>query len=46
MVVLHNGIWLSEGGGGNILSAGCETDIGYGAAFHGNMVSVRKIEGK
>jgi anaerobic selenocysteine-containing dehydrogenase len=39
-VLLHNGIWLKEGGGSNILISGRETDMGYGAAFHDNMVDV------
>ena len=33
-VVLPNGIWLDEGGGGNKLTGPVETDMGYGAAFH------------
>lgn len=33
-IVLWNGIWLSEGGGGNFLVEPRETDMGYGAAFH------------
>jgi anaerobic selenocysteine-containing dehydrogenase len=43
-VVLPNGIWFSEGGGGNTLIAGRETDIGHGAAFHDNKVEVEKIQ--
>jgi len=43
MVVLYNGIWINEGGGGNRLTAACHTDIGYGSAFHGNSVEVVKI---
>ncbi len=39
-VVLHNGIWMNEGGGSNRLIEGRETDIGYGAAFHDNMVEI------
>jgi anaerobic selenocysteine-containing dehydrogenase len=39
-VLLPNGIWLSEGGGGNLLISGSETDMGHGAAFHDNMVEV------
>jgi len=38
--VLPNGIWLKEGGGANFLIAGRETDIGFGAAFHDNMVEI------
>jgi len=44
-VVLPNGIWYSEGGGGNHLIEGRETDIGYGAAFHDAMVEI-EIAGK
>ncbi|HLN56727.1 MAG TPA: molybdopterin-dependent oxidoreductase [Bacteroidales bacterium] len=42
IVVLPNGIWTSEGGGGNDLTAGLETDMGYGAAFHDARVQVEK----
>ncbi len=41
-VVLSNGIWLNEGGGGNNLTEGRETDMGFGAAFHDNRVEVEK----
>ncbi|HKK41803.1 MAG TPA: molybdopterin-dependent oxidoreductase, partial [Bacteroidales bacterium] len=41
-IVLHNGIWMNEGGGGNYLIKGTETDMGYGAAFHDNMVEIEK----
>ncbi len=41
---LANGWWLSEGGGGNILSAPRETDMGHGTAFHDNLVFVEKIK--
>ena len=37
-VVLYNGIWLNEGGGGNFLIEGRMTDMGFGAAFHDNRV--------
>jgi len=43
-VVLPNGIWFDEGGGGNNLISGRETDIGHGAAFHDNKVEVEKIQ--
>ena len=43
-VVLPNGIWYNEGGGGNLLIAAKETDIGFGAAFHNNNVEVEKVE--
>jgi anaerobic selenocysteine-containing dehydrogenase len=39
-VVVHNGWWLCEGGGINLLSQSRETDMGYGAAFHDNAVEV------
>jgi anaerobic selenocysteine-containing dehydrogenase len=41
--VLPNGIWLNEGGGANFLIAGRETDIGFGAAFHDNMVEIEIV---
>lgn len=44
-IVIPNGIWLNEGGGGNFLVAGIETDMGYGAAFHDTLVDIRKITG-
>ena len=42
-VVLHNGIWSEEGGGSNMLTASRETDIGFGAAFHGIGIEVEKL---
>jgi len=44
IIVLPNGIWLSEGGGGNHLITGRFTDIGFGAAFHDTRVEVEKAE--
>jgi molybdopterin-containing oxidoreductase family molybdopterin binding subunit len=44
IIVLPNGIWLSEGGGGNRLIAGRFTDMGFGAAFHDTRVEVEKAE--
>ena len=41
-VIIHNGWWLSEGGGINLLSAARETDMGHGAAFHDNAVEVER----
>jgi anaerobic selenocysteine-containing dehydrogenase len=41
--VLPNGIWLSEEGGANCLIDGRETDIGFGAAFHDNMVEIENV---
>jgi anaerobic selenocysteine-containing dehydrogenase len=40
VIMLPNGIWLNEGGGGNFLIASNETDMGFGAAFHDNLVRV------
>jgi anaerobic selenocysteine-containing dehydrogenase len=42
VVVVHNGWWLSEGGAVNVLSKARETDMGFGAAFHENLVEVEK----
>jgi anaerobic selenocysteine-containing dehydrogenase len=44
IVVLPNGIWFNEGGGGNCLISGMETDMGYGAAFHDNMVEIERVD--
>ncbi len=43
-LVVHNGWWLSEGGGINVLSCARETDMGHGAAFHDNAVEVERAE--
>lgn len=40
---LPNGWWKAEGACGNFLSAGRETDMGHGTAFHDNLVSMEKI---
>ena len=45
-VVCPNGYWLQNGKNVNVLSAGRETDMGYGAAFHDNLVQVEKWSGK
>ena len=42
-VFTANGWWMSEGGGTNLLSAPRETDMGYGTAFHDNLVKIEKI---
>ena len=42
-VVMTNGWWITEGGTVNFLSSGRETDMGYGAAFHDNLVEVEKV---
>ena len=42
-VSLTNGWWLTDGAAVNVLSAGRETDLGHGAAFHENRVEVEKV---
>ena len=44
-VVFPNGIWKNEGGGVNALIPGKETDMGFGSAFHDNLVKVEKYKG-
>ena len=39
-VSVTNGWWITDGGTVNFCSAGRETDIGHGAAFHDNLVDV------
>jgi anaerobic selenocysteine-containing dehydrogenase len=39
-VSIPNGWWLSDGGAVNVLSKARETDMGFGAAFHENLVEV------
>jgi anaerobic selenocysteine-containing dehydrogenase len=41
-VTVHNGWWLTDGGAVNVLSKARETDMGYGAAFHENLVEVQR----
>jgi anaerobic selenocysteine-containing dehydrogenase len=41
-VSLTNGWWITQGGTVNFLSLGRETDMGYGAAFHDNLVQVEQ----
>jgi anaerobic selenocysteine-containing dehydrogenase len=41
---LTNGWWINQGGTVNFLSFGRETDMGYGAAFHENLVEVERID--
>ena len=43
-VSIHNGWWITQGGGVNLLSAARETDMGHGAAFHDNAVEVESAE--
>ncbi len=40
-VSVTNGWWITEGGTVNFCSYGRETDMGYGAAFHDNLVEVQ-----
>ena len=42
-VVFPNGVWFNEGGGGNFLITARETDMGYGAAFHDNLVEIETV---
>ena len=42
-VVYYNGWWMQEGGSPNVLTAGKETDMGYGTAFHDTKVQVEKV---
>jgi anaerobic selenocysteine-containing dehydrogenase len=44
ILVLPNGIWLDEGGGGNLLVNGRHTDIGFGAAFHDTSAEAEKSD--
>jgi anaerobic selenocysteine-containing dehydrogenase len=44
IVILPNGIWLNEGGGGNLLIEARETDMGYGAAFHDSRVEIERTD--
>jgi anaerobic selenocysteine-containing dehydrogenase len=44
IIVLPNGLWLNEGGGGNKLISGIFTDMGFGAAFHDTRVEVEKAD--
>jgi anaerobic selenocysteine-containing dehydrogenase len=41
-VCVHNGWWLTDGGAVNLLSKARETDMGFGAAFHENLVEVAR----
>jgi anaerobic selenocysteine-containing dehydrogenase len=42
VAVVPNGWWLSDGGAVNVLSKARETDMGFGAAFHENLVEVER----
>jgi anaerobic selenocysteine-containing dehydrogenase len=41
-VSMTNGWWITQGGTVNFCSLGRETDMGHGAAFHENLVEVRR----
>jgi anaerobic selenocysteine-containing dehydrogenase len=43
-VAVPNGWWITDGGAVNFLSKGRETDMGYGAAFHDNLVEVERAD--
>lgn len=45
-VVIPNGWWNTQGAPVNVLSAGRETDMGHGSAFHNNRVEVKPINRK
>ncbi|MFC1734424.1 molybdopterin-dependent oxidoreductase [candidate division KSB1 bacterium] len=42
-VSVTNGWWITEGGTVNFLSKARETDMGFGAAFHDNLVEIEKV---
>ncbi len=42
-VSVTNGWWITDGGAVNFCSLGRETDMGYGAAFHDNLVEVETM---
>ncbi len=42
-ISVTNGWWMSEGGTVNFCSLGRETDMGYGAAFHENLVEIERV---
>ncbi|MGD2092982.1 MAG: molybdopterin-dependent oxidoreductase, partial [Candidatus Aminicenantes bacterium] len=44
-VSVTNGWWITQGGTVNFLSRGRETDMGFGAAYHDNLVEVEKTRG-
>lgn len=45
-VVIPNGWWGAQGAPVNVLSAGRETDMGHGSAFHNNRVEVKRVNRK
>ncbi len=42
-ITIYNGYWNIEGGSPNLLTKGCETDMGHGTAFHDTMVDIEKF---
>jgi anaerobic selenocysteine-containing dehydrogenase len=42
-VAVTNGWWITQGGTVNFCSSGRETDMGYGAAFHDNLVEIERV---
>jgi anaerobic selenocysteine-containing dehydrogenase len=42
-IAVTNGWWIPEGGTVNFCSAGRETDMGHGAAFHDNLVEIEPV---
>ncbi|GMV03827.1 MAG: molybdopterin oxidoreductase [Gemmatimonadota bacterium] len=42
-VSITNGWWIADGAAVNLLSAGRETDMGHGAAFHENRVELERV---
>jgi len=42
-VSMTNGWWITQGGTVNFCSLGRETDMGHGAAFHENLVDVKRV---
>ena len=43
-ISVTNGWWVKEGGTVNFTSAGRETDMGHGAAFHNNLVKIERVK--
>ncbi len=43
-VSISNGWWMQDGANPNFLSKERETDMGFGTAFHDNVVRVEKTE--
>lgn len=45
-VAIPNGWWRTQGAPVNVLSAGRETDMGHGSAFHNNRVEIKRVNRK